>query len=36
MKTRNLSLPRIAASSLLALLAACGNSQAPADATSFS
>ena len=36
MKTRNLSLPRIAATGLLALLAGCGKPQTSADATSFS
>ena len=36
MKTRNLLLPRIAASGLLALLAACGKPQTSGDATSFS
>jgi Zn-dependent M28 family amino/carboxypeptidase len=36
MKTRNLSLPRIAASGLLALLTACGKPQSSGDATSFS
>jgi Zn-dependent M28 family amino/carboxypeptidase len=36
MKTRILPLPRITASGLLALLAACGKPQAPGDANSFS
>jgi len=36
MKTRNLSLPRIAVAGLLALVAACGKSPTSGDATSFS
>jgi Zn-dependent M28 family amino/carboxypeptidase len=36
MKTRNLTLPRIAATGLLALLTACGKPQAPGDASSIS
>ena len=36
MKTRNPSLPRIAATGLFALLAACGKQPATGDATSFS
>jgi len=36
MKTRNLSLSRIAAAGLLALLAACGKPQTSGDATAFS
>ena len=36
MKTRNLPLPRIATTILLALLAACGKPQAPGDATGIS
>jgi Zn-dependent M28 family amino/carboxypeptidase len=36
MKTLRHTLPRIAATGLLALLAACGKTQGPGDATSFS